>query len=208
MAKALVNSSGKVLLRDGKVATSDSVDCCCTTTGACCHDDESCEILSEAACNATVDGVYQGDNTVCDPNPCVTGECGCNRTVAVSVTSVVSITREGDDYMSMTTSFSHTFASADNEGSCFFDWTDFNSCIDGCSNDGRYPDPDARSMLAKRFSSGGIASISRPMTRMSPFKSTSAIPARSRSIHATKGRHFARRAISAALSITIPFQTV
>lgn len=42
--------------------------------GACCNDTD-CTITSEADCT----GVYQGDNTVCDPNPCAapTGAC-CN----------------------------------------------------------------------------------------------------------------------------------
>ena len=42
--------------------------------GACCFPDGTCEITTEADCG----GVYQGDDTVCDPNPCpdtITGAC-------------------------------------------------------------------------------------------------------------------------------------
>ncbi len=37
-----------------------------TPTGACCADDGSCSITTEVGCV----GTYQGDGTVCDPNPC------------------------------------------------------------------------------------------------------------------------------------------
>lgn len=51
--------------------------CCCGVgTGACCAEDGSCSITTEAECI----GVYQGDGTVCDPNPCpseTTGACCC-----------------------------------------------------------------------------------------------------------------------------------
>ncbi len=41
-------------------------------TGACCAEDGSCTITTEAEC----DGTYQGNGTVCDPNPCpLTGAC-------------------------------------------------------------------------------------------------------------------------------------
>jgi hypothetical protein len=72
MSKALVNSSGKVLLRDGKVATSDAPSCCCAASGACCVDGV-CSILTEAACT-TAEGNYQGDDTVCADDSCV-GAC-------------------------------------------------------------------------------------------------------------------------------------
>lgn len=45
--------------------------------GACCFQDHSCMILDAATC-AAYGGVYQGDATVCDPNPCLpvaTGAC-------------------------------------------------------------------------------------------------------------------------------------
>lgn len=246
MAKALVNSEGKVLLRNGKVATTDSVDCCCTPAG--CGNDDFADALQlsgvdrsplvvgddfagTVACDNTgftvdpghvdafelsawyvwtapssddftfdtigtvftgvspnsVLAVYTGtevdaltqiafnddavgigllsqvtftavegtvyhialggfDATQFGPtvlNWARVATCGCDRTVSVSVVSVVSITREGDPYMSMTTSFSHSFPSNENDEFCESEYTAFNSCIAGCSNDGRYPDPDA-----------------------------------------------------------------
>jgi hypothetical protein len=44
--------------------------------GACCFSDGRCEILDQAACSAQ-GGTYQGDNTVCQPDPCSqhTGAC-------------------------------------------------------------------------------------------------------------------------------------
>ncbi|MCC7141484.1 MAG: hypothetical protein IT349_05215, partial [Candidatus Eisenbacteria bacterium] len=38
-------------------------------TGACCAADGSCSVLSASGC-AQAGGVYQGDETVCEPNPC------------------------------------------------------------------------------------------------------------------------------------------
>lgn len=37
--------------------------------GACCSVNGSCQVLTSAACTAAA-GNYQGDNTVCSPNPC------------------------------------------------------------------------------------------------------------------------------------------
>ena len=47
-----------------------------TLNGACCFDDGSCSVTTEAACGS-LGGAYQGDNTVCSPNPCPepTGAC-------------------------------------------------------------------------------------------------------------------------------------
>jgi hypothetical protein len=44
MGKALVNSSGKVLLRDGKVATSDSSDCCCGCDNSVCAENAQMQV--------------------------------------------------------------------------------------------------------------------------------------------------------------------
>ncbi len=67
---------GKPLISGGKVVTTPGNPCACgdcggsRTTGACCADDGSCTITTEAEC----DGTYQGNGTVCDPNPCI-GSC-------------------------------------------------------------------------------------------------------------------------------------
>lgn len=45
------------------------LDDCQTFTGACCFIDGSCQVLSPTEC-AGMGGEYQGDDTVCDPNPC------------------------------------------------------------------------------------------------------------------------------------------
>jgi len=42
------------------------------TTGACCYSDGTCAITTADGCT----GTYQGDGTVCDPNPCLQ-ECSC-----------------------------------------------------------------------------------------------------------------------------------
>ncbi|MCA9755511.1 MAG: right-handed parallel beta-helix repeat-containing protein [Candidatus Eisenbacteria bacterium] len=49
---------------------------CATPTGACCATDGSCTVETSADCG-TAGGTYQGDATVCDPNPCPqpTGAC-------------------------------------------------------------------------------------------------------------------------------------
>ncbi len=47
-----------------------------TPTGACCLAGGTCQIQTSANCSAA-GGVYQGDNTLCSPNPCTqpTGAC-------------------------------------------------------------------------------------------------------------------------------------
>lgn len=47
-----------------------------TPMGACCDDLGNCVIATEASCTSS-GGTYQGDGTVCDPNPCPqpTGAC-------------------------------------------------------------------------------------------------------------------------------------
>jgi len=42
---------------------------CAPITGACCFVDGSCQVLTQANCTALT-GVYQGDGTTCNPNPC------------------------------------------------------------------------------------------------------------------------------------------
>jgi len=76
MSKALVNSSGKVLLRDGKVATSDSADCCCNVTCDCPSEDAGVSgtltfTLTDTrgttnctACNIAVDATLNFSDTV------------------------------------------------------------------------------------------------------------------------------------------------
>ncbi len=44
-----------------------------TVTGACCRDTE-CTIETQESCESD-GGVYQGDGTVCDPNPCECDPC-------------------------------------------------------------------------------------------------------------------------------------
>ena len=39
------------------------------STGACCFADGSCTVVTEGEC-AQAGGVYQGNDSVCDPNPC------------------------------------------------------------------------------------------------------------------------------------------
>lgn len=55
-----------------------------TPTGACCAEDNSCTVGTEADCV----GVYQGDNTVCDPNPCLT--CPPDETTIFATISGIS----------------------------------------------------------------------------------------------------------------------
>jgi len=55
----------------GGGSTCEGVDC---TQGACCDEDGSCTVTTEVECT----GVYQGDGTDCDSNPCPppgTGAC-------------------------------------------------------------------------------------------------------------------------------------
>ncbi len=54
---------------------SASFDCAGPPTGACCTG-ETCAVLSEADCTAG-GGVYLGDDTSCDPNPCGSSDSSC-----------------------------------------------------------------------------------------------------------------------------------
>jgi hypothetical protein len=49
--------------------TFDDPSCGPAPLGACCFTDGSCAILEEQAC-ADAGGIWQGPDTVCDPNPC------------------------------------------------------------------------------------------------------------------------------------------
>ena len=58
-------------------STDGSVPCpTAPVVGACCANDGTCEVVSRDNCA----GAYQGDGTVCDPNPCPlpTGACCIN----------------------------------------------------------------------------------------------------------------------------------
>lgn len=94
-------------------------------------------------CTDSLASNYDPAATVDDGSCVYAGPCGCIKTIAVDVVSTVTVTREGDPFMSMETSFSHTFIPGDSDGFCVSEFTDFNTCIDGCFNDGRYADPDA-----------------------------------------------------------------
>lgn len=66
-------------------------------TGACCAEDLTCSITTEADCV----GTYQGDDTVCDPNPCIiTGACCVDGVCTIETESDctdMSGTYQGDD---------------------------------------------------------------------------------------------------------------
>ena len=64
-ASACADAGGNYL---GDGSTCEGVDC---TQGACCNPDGSCAVTTEGECT----GVYQGDGTVCDPNPCPPVPC-------------------------------------------------------------------------------------------------------------------------------------
>jgi hypothetical protein len=59
----------------GDLAIRAVIDCD-VITGACCASDGTCSILTAAACTAG-NGIYQGSDTSCTPNPCpqATGTC-------------------------------------------------------------------------------------------------------------------------------------
>jgi hypothetical protein len=69
------------------------------TDGACCFADGTCQVMEAQAC-AAAGGSYQGDGTVCDPNPCppppAEGAC-CIGTDCV-VTTAEDCARQGGEY--------------------------------------------------------------------------------------------------------------
>jgi len=74
-----------------------------TATGACCFDDGNCIVLNSDEC-AMMAGAYQGDDTLCDPNPCPqppTGACcfddgSCTEGLATACADAGG-TYQGDD---------------------------------------------------------------------------------------------------------------
>ncbi|MBN2053434.1 hypothetical protein JW905_00845, partial [bacterium] len=55
-------------------------------TGACCQEDGSCSVEIPGDCSV-MGGIYQGDDSVCDPNPCSIPEIGDNCSVPIQVGS-------------------------------------------------------------------------------------------------------------------------
>ena len=49
--------------------------------GACCDAEAVCTVVADEAACLDESGVYIGDGTTCDPDPCLTGAC-CNRLTA------------------------------------------------------------------------------------------------------------------------------
>ena len=70
-----VNTANSARCPDG-FNCGDSEGCVKAPTGACCRDDV-CTVETQAHCEVDPGGgVYQGDGTDCDPNPCIpTGAC-------------------------------------------------------------------------------------------------------------------------------------
>jgi hypothetical protein len=67
-------------------------------TGACCQGDGTCAVLSATACSAA-GGTYQGDSTVCSPNPCPqpTGAC-CQADGSCTVGTAAECSAAGGTY--------------------------------------------------------------------------------------------------------------
>lgn len=84
---------GKVLLVDGKVATSS--DCCCGG-GACCIDGV-CSILSSDDCSSG-GGIYLGDGSVCEGENCLFACCSIDG-VCTDVAGPDSCTLIGENYV-------------------------------------------------------------------------------------------------------------
>jgi len=74
----------------------------CPPIGACCFDDGTCSELDDEDCVAA-GGTYQGDDTVCDPNPCPqpTGACcmpdGSCSVLTEAACSIAGGNYQGDD---------------------------------------------------------------------------------------------------------------
>jgi spore coat protein A len=69
-----------------------------TVTGACCLSDNTCQELTPTECSAA-GGTYDGDGTVCTPNPCTapTGAC-CATDGTCSTTTQTQCTTGGGTY--------------------------------------------------------------------------------------------------------------
>lgn len=95
-----------------------------TPTGACCVA-EDCNIQTEPGCIA-LGGVYLGDGTACDPNPCAHGGCS-HISVSASMSASISCATLGA-ILGASDSFSGEFDGSD-PGSI----SEWHSCLDfGC----------------------------------------------------------------------------
>jgi hypothetical protein len=65
--------------------------------GACCFSDGSCQVLDADGCDAA-GGDYRGDDTVCDPNPCMAATGACCIDGVCSVLSQTDCESAGGDY--------------------------------------------------------------------------------------------------------------
>ncbi len=79
----------------GVTCDDDPEPCDDRATGACCNDAD-CTITTEVCCENN-DGIYQGDDTTCDPNPCVTGACCVDGVCSITTEAGCSGTYMGDD---------------------------------------------------------------------------------------------------------------
>lgn len=73
---------------------------CPPPSGACCREDGSCAVLTAGEC-AQGGGVYYGDGSVCDPNPCPqppTGACCIPGVVCIVVTQSYCLANGGTYY--------------------------------------------------------------------------------------------------------------
>jgi len=93
-------------------------------TGACCRDTD-CTIETQASCEAD-GGVYQGDGTPCDPNPCGSSDCSGGATILVEIHATGSDT--DCPTLDLTDSFTINYAGP--SGTQDFDVR--HRCIGGC----------------------------------------------------------------------------
>ncbi|MBK8268216.1 MAG: hypothetical protein IPK83_07870 [Planctomycetes bacterium] len=90
-------------------------NCQAVLTGACCNSG-GCTVVTASACG-TAGGSYQGDNTLCSPNPCPPANNNCANALPIAdgatPFSTVNATTDGPDEPGACTKFSDTQVNQD-----------------------------------------------------------------------------------------------
>ncbi|MBU0983519.1 MAG: hypothetical protein KKA42_06590, partial [candidate division Zixibacteria bacterium] len=117
----------------------------CETVGACCQGG-LCSILSASKCSE-VGGVYSGDGTVCDPNPC--GSCCVGERGNVQLEPNCNPADQGVDVGDLTNLIDHLFINF--TPICCTDEADISPAITGNPPDGSVDVGDLTAMIDHLF---------------------------------------------------------
>jgi hypothetical protein len=106
-------------------------------TGACCYASGACSVISTLQCGLA-GGAYQGDASVCDPNPCpqpIAGAC-CDPSGSCLIRTEAVCQAEGGSYWGDNTSCEPNPCPQPTGACCFADGSCIETSQEGCSMQG------------------------------------------------------------------------